>query len=108
MFPNGQKINANSSYADTGVAGKVPDVGSVPRLVVDAPETRLASEQLAGVNLSAADLNGGPLPELVATQESEAFWEAEYRQHVVVRALQVMQTDFEPQTWQACWELVTA
>jgi amino acid adenylation domain-containing protein len=47
---------------DTGVAGKVPDVGSVPRLVVDAPETRLASEQLAGVNLSAADLNGSPLP----------------------------------------------
>jgi RNA polymerase sigma-70 factor (ECF subfamily) len=48
---------------------------------------------------------GGPPPELAA-QEAEAFWEAEYRQHVVSQALRVMQVDFEPNTWQACWEMV--
>lgn len=49
---------------------------------------------------------GQPLPEAVATQESEAFWEVEYRQHLIGQALRVMQTDFEPKTWRACWALV--
>jgi RNA polymerase sigma-70 factor (ECF subfamily) len=30
--------------------------------------------------------------------------EAEYRQHLVSRALQLLQTDFEPATWKAFWE----
>jgi len=30
----------------------------------------------------------------------------EYRRYLVGRALQVMQTDFEPSTWRACWESV--
>jgi RNA polymerase sigma-70 factor (ECF subfamily) len=47
-----------------------------------------------------------PLPEAVASRESEAFWETEYRQHVIAHALRVMQTDFEAKTWQACWQLV--
>ena len=32
--------------------------------------------------------------------------EAEYRQHLVKRALRIMQADFEPTTWRACWEIV--
>jgi RNA polymerase sigma-70 factor (ECF subfamily) len=32
--------------------------------------------------------------------------EAEYRRFLVHRALQLMQTDFQPMTWRACWELV--
>lgn len=36
----------------------------------------------------------------------EAFWEDEYRQALTQRALQIMQTDFEPATWKACWENV--
>jgi RNA polymerase sigma-70 factor (ECF subfamily) len=32
--------------------------------------------------------------------------EAEYREHLIRRALQIMQTDFQPATWQACWEHV--
>lgn len=32
--------------------------------------------------------------------------EAEYRSYIVNRALQLMKTGFEPQTWQACWECV--
>lgn len=31
------------------------------------------------------------------------FWEREYRQHLVVRALEVMRDEFEQNTWQACW-----
>lgn len=32
--------------------------------------------------------------------------EAEYRRHLVGRALRMMQADFEPVTWRACWEYV--
>jgi RNA polymerase sigma-70 factor (ECF subfamily) len=45
-------------------------------------------------------------PELVATNDLEVFWEAEYQRHVVSQALRVMQSDFAPKTWQACWEMV--
>jgi RNA polymerase sigma-70 factor (ECF subfamily) len=38
----------------------------------------------------------------------EPFAEQEYRQHLVRRALQLMQREFEPTTWKACWELVVA
>jgi RNA polymerase sigma-70 factor (ECF subfamily) len=33
-----------------------------------------------------------------------AFEEAEYRQRLVQQALNVMQSDFQPATWRACWE----
>jgi RNA polymerase sigma-70 factor (ECF subfamily) len=49
-------------------------------------------------------------PEMFAdvaeADDSDQFWEAEYRQHLVNRALRVMQADFEPATWKACWEVV--
>ena len=32
------------------------------------------------------------------------MWDEEYRQHLTRQALRIMQTDFEPHTWQACWE----
>jgi RNA polymerase sigma-70 factor (ECF subfamily) len=32
--------------------------------------------------------------------------EDEYRRHVVARALALMQRDFDPSTWRACWEFV--
>ena len=35
-----------------------------------------------------------------------ALEEAEYRRHLVGRALQLMRADFQPTTWQACWEHV--
>ena len=49
---------------------------------------------------------GGPLPEPATTNESEVFWEVEYRQHLIGQALKVMRTDFEEKTWQACWQMV--
>lgn len=45
---------------------------------------------------------GGPVPEVATTNESEVFWEVEYRQHLIAQALKVMQNDFEPKTGQAC------
>jgi RNA polymerase sigma-70 factor, ECF subfamily len=32
--------------------------------------------------------------------------EAEYRQHLVARAMQLMEADFQPASWKACWEVV--
>jgi RNA polymerase sigma-70 factor, ECF subfamily len=40
--------------------------------------------------------------------EAEAFGEAEYRQHLVTRALELMQSEFSFLTWKACWEHVVA
>ena len=34
--------------------------------------------------------------------------ETEYRQFLVSRALEVMQAEFQPTTWKACWEHVVA
>jgi RNA polymerase sigma-70 factor (ECF subfamily) len=34
----------------------------------------------------------------------EELWEKEYRELLVARALELMQSDFQPTTWQACWE----
>jgi RNA polymerase sigma-70 factor (ECF subfamily) len=39
-----------------------------------------------------------------ALDEVADFEEAEYRQHIVKQALQLMQAEFQPQTWRACWE----
>jgi RNA polymerase sigma-70 factor (ECF subfamily) len=38
----------------------------------------------------------------------ESFWEAEYQQHLLNRALAIMRTDFHEKTWKACWETVVA
>jgi len=35
-----------------------------------------------------------------------SFGELEYRQHLVNRALELMQAEFQPTTWKACWEAV--
>ena len=42
--------------------------------------------------------------EIEAPADADPFWEREYRQIVTRRLLEVMKTDFEPSTWQACWE----
>lgn len=36
--------------------------------------------------------------------EGERFWEVEYRQQLMQRALTVMSRDFQPATWKAFWE----
>jgi RNA polymerase sigma-70 factor (ECF subfamily) len=59
---------------------------------------RRAALPLAGSGLALDDL---PSPD-----PGDVFSEAEYRQFLVSRALQVMQAEFQPTTWKACWEHV--
>jgi RNA polymerase sigma-70 factor, ECF subfamily len=37
---------------------------------------------------------------------ASTFEEKEYRQYLVQRALKLMQVEFQPATWKACWECV--
>ena len=48
------------------------------------------------------------LEQLARTDPTEPFWEADYRRQLVDRALQLMQSEFQPTTWQACWQVVVA
>jgi RNA polymerase sigma-70 factor (ECF subfamily) len=43
---------------------------------------------------------------LILPDHAEEMSAEEYRQYLVGRALQMMQTDFEPTSWKACWEVV--
>lgn len=46
------------------------------------------------------------LEDLAVPSAAEAVLQTEYLQHVVARAIELMQTDFQPATWQACWAVV--
>jgi RNA polymerase sigma-70 factor (ECF subfamily) len=54
-----------------------------------------------------------PEPELIrsgptAPDVADEVLEADYRQHLCARALQIMQAEFQPTTWKACWEHVVS
>ena len=36
--------------------------------------------------------------------DQNSLWEVEYRHQLVARAMEIMQSDFEPTTWKACWQ----
>jgi RNA polymerase sigma-70 factor (ECF subfamily) len=44
--------------------------------------------------------------EFEAADGAEAFWETEYQHELARRALELMQAEFAPTTWKACWETV--
>lgn len=44
----------------------------------------------------------------IAPNNIELFTDDEYQRALVHRAMEVMQNEFEPRTWQACWEAVTS
>jgi len=44
------------------------------------------------------------LENLPDADASDAFWETEYRQQLIDRALNVIKTDFESATWEAFWQ----
>jgi RNA polymerase sigma-70 factor (ECF subfamily) len=37
---------------------------------------------------------------------AEQFWEVDYQKELACRALRLMQAEFTPTTWKACWETV--
>ena len=46
------------------------------------------------------------LERLRQSTDAAAFDEAEYRRHLLHRALELMQVEFPLKTWKACWEHV--
>lgn len=50
--------------------------------------------------------NEAALAAVASPDGLEEFWETEYSQHLVCRAMQLMQADFRPATWKAFWEQV--
>ena len=53
-----------------------------------------------------ADHNGATLEDVPAPDGAEPFWEVEYRELLTRRLLEVMQAEFQPATWKACWACV--
>jgi RNA polymerase sigma-70 factor (ECF subfamily) len=50
----------------------------------------------------------GILDQVAAPDEADAVSEAEYRQYLTRRALELMRAEFQPTTWRAFWECVVA
>lgn len=48
----------------------------------------------------------GSMGSIVAPHETDEMAAAEYRQHLVSRALELMKTEFPEKMWKACWEHV--
>ena len=53
-------------------------------------------------------VTGGAPIDIAQDDLSTAFEETEYRGYLTSRALEIMQRDFEPTTWKACWEVIVA
>jgi RNA polymerase sigma-70 factor (ECF subfamily) len=47
---------------------------------------------------------GGELPERTVGDDIAVLAEEEFQRHLAVRALELMQAEFQPATWKACWE----
>jgi RNA polymerase sigma-70 factor (ECF subfamily) len=52
--------------------------------------------------------DGDAVEALAGPDPLEDFTEHEYRHYLVARALQLMQAEFSPTTWKACWETTAA
>jgi RNA polymerase sigma-70 factor (ECF subfamily) len=59
-------------------------------------------------NKAAARIDGAPLSasDLADPKDPDAVVEAEYRQHLLTSALDLMKSEFAEKTWKACWEHV--
>ena len=75
--------------------------GWLRTILMNKWRNRLRDNARSAANADSAELSG-----LVGENGLESHWEQEHRQHLVKRALELMQADFEPKTWKACWGLV--
>jgi RNA polymerase sigma-70 factor, ECF subfamily len=64
---------------------------------------RNRQRQQAAENVTRGD---SVLKDLAGPVAVPEFEEAEYRRYLVRRALELMQAEFQPVTWKACWEYV--
>ena len=64
---------------------------------------RWRQQRRAACNRVTAD---GDLADVAGPDNVHEFEEDEYRRHLVRRALALMQAEFQPVTWKACWEFV--
>jgi RNA polymerase sigma-70 factor, ECF subfamily len=55
---------------------------------------------------AAFDPRKHPLAEIAVDDPTEFVAESEYRRFLTCRALRLMQADFRPETWRACWMTV--
>lgn len=53
---------------------------------------------------AAVALSDAECDRLLADDPAEEFWQQEFNDHLVAQALVVMQRDFQPTTWKACWQ----
>jgi RNA polymerase sigma-70 factor (ECF subfamily) len=65
-------------------------------------------EQARRRTLPAVEASTSEQTEVSGQDDPSEFEDAEYRQHLVGRALRIMQDEFQPATWKACWECVVA
>jgi RNA polymerase sigma-70 factor (ECF subfamily) len=63
-------------------------------------------ERIRRTSPGAPPADPGALGGVASPEEVPEFEEAEYRRHLVRRALELMQSEFSPRTWKACWEHV--
>lgn len=54
------------------------------------------------------EVNEPCLAELHGPEEIQEVEEVEYRQHLIARAMRLLRAEFQPDTWQACWDLVVS
>jgi RNA polymerase sigma-70 factor (ECF subfamily) len=49
---------------------------------------------------------GSTITEIASPDDLSSISEAEFQRHIVVRAMELMKTEFQAVTWKACWEHV--
>ena len=100
-----QRIVRAPDRLDAAVVGDaaVDEPGERP-----IPAVRPEDERKRGRAKSVAQVENDVLAELPGREETAPLGEVEYREYLVRRALELMQREFQPATWKAFWECVTA
>jgi RNA polymerase sigma-70 factor (ECF subfamily) len=75
--------------------------GWLRTVVLNKWRDRARRRSVPVVDAGEADLSELDVPDGLAE-----FWDAEHRQRLVARGLEIMQAEFQPTTWKACWEHV--
>ncbi len=57
-------------------------------------------------NVRSQEAGGQEALEIMEAAAGDCLAEAEYRQRLVARAMELMAAEFQPTTWKACWEFV--